>query len=132
MNQQEKIAAIFELFEPFLVHDKLYEELIDVMARSGQFKQIYNLLTKALNQLRELGNKTTEIPSFEVLTGTDGIYSMHLRNKSLNLRILYSYSNSGEILLHCFHEKDDSRKSSYDAHIPIAEQRKKEMERRLL
>jgi hypothetical protein len=53
---------------------------------------------------------------------------MHIESKNFNIRILYSYFDNGEILLHCFYEKEGKSVTEYSTHVPIAISRRNEME----
>lgn len=42
--------------------------------------------------------------------------------------MLYTYGKDGEIILHCFYEKEGKEVTGYEKHAPIAMERKREME----
>ena len=50
---------------------------------------------------------------------------MHLEYNNFNLRILYSYNQRDEVLLHSFYEREGKLHTSYDLHAPIAIDRMK-------
>lgn len=128
MKRQEKIELLIALFGRFQTHEKVFDEIQDLILGSGQEIQFFKLFQKAAEELALLGIQALALPNFEALKEYPGLYSMHLQNKSLNIRILYSYNHKGEILLHCFYEREDSEVYGYRKHAPIALARKKEME----
>lgn len=130
MNKENKLRELWSLFSRFKYHEAVPEEIYDLVVRTGRAKEFTNLFAKAVRQLEILGQDVIKLKQFEKLKGkgTNNLYSLHIEGKNLNIRILYSYGQNSEILLHCFYEKDDSKKGSYEAHIPIAIKRMKEME----
>ena len=79
--------------------------------------------------LKFLGTNAIETKNFEKLKNADDLYSMKFKGKNMNLRILYSFDKTtSTVMLHCFYEKEGSGKDNYASHIPIAIERRREME----
>ncbi|MBK5247547.1 MAG: hypothetical protein JJE49_09820 [Peptostreptococcaceae bacterium] len=130
MKKFEIIKALSESFGDVVAHPAVGKEICDLVLGTGSEKEFFRLFKKQLNFINELGNKVTELEQFEKITSAPGLYSMHLESKNFNIRVLYSFDNNMEILLHCFYERQGKSVTSYLKHIPIALKRKKEMEKR--
>lgn len=120
---------LLNLFSRFRYHEKVLDEIQKLIIDAGLAKPFIKMLQKRIDMIEKLGSNIVQLESFEKLTGIPDLYSMKFKGKDLNHRILFSYDDkSRTILLHCFYEKDDSGRTSYRSHIPIAVQRNKEME----
>lgn len=109
-------------------HPEVIGEIVDLVIGSGNEKLFFKLFYKRLEQIKALKQRVTQLKEFEKLTDYPNLYSMHLSSKSFNLRILYSYNDKDELLLHCFYEREGKTATNYVTHAPIAVQRMKEME----
>lgn len=129
MKRYWKENRLKDILNNVQCHEKVFEEIADLVIKKGISEQFVKLLEKNMTLIRELGIGVTRTSNFEVLKKTEGLYSMKFKGKNMNLRMLYSYDFDRDILfLHCFYEKSDSKKYRYDDHVPIALSRKKEME----
>lgn len=131
MKKLEIHKAFVELFCNVKAHPEVGNEIITLVIGNGHEKEFIKLFKKQLNYARTLGYKVTELKQFEKLSESPGLYSMHLKSKNFNIRIIYSYYDNGELLLHCFYEKQGKSATEYSTHIPIAKERKKELEGQL-
>ena len=131
MKREKIIAEMKAIFGTVKFHPELIYELIELINKTGNEAEFIKLFKKRISQLELLGLSATKLEEFEKLKGpnTDGLYSMHLSGKRFNIRIIYSYNACGEALLHSFYKRDGSKTTDYTNHIPIAYNRKKEMER---
>jgi len=119
-----------KLFERVQFHEKVIDEIRELVIGKGIEEQFINQLEKNLNILETFGLNAVQHGNFEKLKGCEDLFSMKFKGKNMNLRMLYSYDVFTEIImLHFFYERDDSRKDSYEDHIPIALARKEEMKR---
>jgi mRNA-degrading endonuclease RelE of RelBE toxin-antitoxin system len=111
-----------EILQGIILHPDVEKEILEELAKRG--KPFFRLFIKRITQLKDLGvSCVSELShSFESLKRHRGLYSLHIRGKGFNYRIIYSYISQNEIFLHGFYEKDSS-KSGYDHHIPIAKKR---------
>ena len=121
----KEISELSELYGNVLMHPSIIPEIFDIVLGSGYESEFLKQFAKQLKNVDTLGRQVVELNSFELLKGGSDIYSMHLKSKSYNIRILYSYLDNGELLLHCFYEKQGKRITEYERSIPIAIERKK-------
>ncbi|MCO7122043.1 type II toxin-antitoxin system RelE/ParE family toxin [Ihubacter massiliensis] len=129
MDKHKVQIKLIELFSRFDYHEDVLEEIEKLVIKPGKTKIFMNLFQKNIKMVEELGNDVIKTNNFEKLQGFPNLYSMKFISPGMNLRILYSYDKvSSTIILHCFYEKDDSGKASYNKHIPIALKRREELE----
>lgn len=130
MNKDLLIKELHRLLSCFEYHPDFVKELIDILTATGIDARFLSVFEARLALLREYGEDACRIaPSrFERLKGTRfPLFSMRLKTKRINLRILYTVSASGSIMLLPFWEKDDSYNSRYEKFIPISEKRIQEL-----
>ena len=131
MNKYLAQKKLSELFSKFQYHEKVLDEIEELIIRKGLTAPFLNMFQNRIEMIEALGKNIIQLDSFEKLKDVPDLYSMKFKRKDMNLRILFSYDEiSQTILLHCFYEKQDSGKDRYERHIPVAMQRKKEMEER--
>lgn len=65
--------------------------------------------------------------AFEHLRKYGNLYSIKIKTKDSNIRVLYSYNGEGKIILNSFYEKSGKKATSYDKYAPIAIERRKEL-----
>lgn len=107
---EEFCEEYFRIVDPLVDHEKIHERV-----------------SSYLNQLVELDIQILlNTEHFEKLTDCPDVYSMKIKRKGCNLRILFSYARNGSILLHSFIEESGKRKTDYSSHTPIARRRLKE------
>lgn len=128
MNRVKVLNALIELQKNIKAHPKVVSEISELIFKSGHEREFFKLFEKRLQQAKTLKHEVTLLNEFEKLSGYPNLYSMHLQSKNFNIRILYSYFEKDEILLHCFFEREGKLHTSYDVHAPIAIDRIKEME----
>ena len=113
----------------FIFHEKIFGEIEDIIIGSGKEAWFVSVLTKNMSKLEALGDKAIDGKNIERLKETQGLCSIKMRCKELNLRLLFSFDKfQYKIMLHLFFEKDDSKRGQYSTHIPIALERKRELE----
>lgn len=126
MNKNSLIESLFQLLSRFKYHPDFITELIKILTSTGVDAHFLSVFEARLTLLYEHGRDAVNIAQgyFERLKNTRApLYSMRLKTKRLNLRILYSVSADGTIMLLPFWEKDDSYNGRYEKYIPIAEKR---------
>ena len=127
MNKKQVLDFLLQYLSNILKHPNLIEELLSGIARSGFEDRFRNILLKQLRILSVMGIQATDTAEFERLD--DGLYSMHISGKGFNYRILYFFLPNGQpALLHSFEEREGKNKTDYSSHLPVALDRKKEME----
>ena len=130
MDRYTAKIQIEDALNGILFHRKVIDEILELVMGSGIEDQFFKKLITNIEMLKSLGPNVIQTKNFEKLKNTDDLYSMKFKGKNMNLRLLYSYDvQSSAIMLHCFYEKDDSGKGNYSSHIPIALERKQEMEK---
>lgn len=128
MNKRKVMEELEALLGNMLIHPDVVTEINRLIVGTGNEEKFFKQLTKQLVLLRELKNDVINLPQFEKLKAYNGLYSMHLESKEYNIRVLYSYNECNEIILHCFYEKAGKRITGYEVHAQIAVRRKEEME----
>lgn len=126
MNQADAIACLKKELTGFAVHNKMVQELAELLKSTSQRERVVNMLIRRLRFLRDHGNcaPSRQPDLFEALNGQ--INSLHVSVKELNLRVLYSFLDDGTILLSAFHERSGKRNTDYTHQIPVAERRLRE------
>lgn len=120
--------SLEQLLEEYDFHPECLNEIIDFINGNGRVLDFYRQFSHNTDILRDLGINATETKNFEKLKKADNLYSMRIKIRGMNLRIIYSYRNRKLALLLCtFHERSDS-KDTYKKYIPVAQKRMKEME----
>ena len=105
------------------IHPKALEEFKSLVFGSGREDSVLKILSKNLNLLTSCTPaEINRLSNFEILRNSHGLRSMHIPDDSLNIRMLYKYYN-GYVFLCAFHERNDSRNTSYQPYIEIAHQR---------
>lgn len=112
-------------FKDFKVHPDLIKEVSQILEKTGERKAF---LSKFINNLKFLKNygELAHIQStdkFEKLKQAENMYSMHIKGKTFNVRILYSFLANGTILLHGFDEKSGKKVTNYSKAVPIAKKK---------
>lgn len=122
MNQEQ----LDVLFQSTDIHDEFLNELDNLLNSTLKGnKQFIKLLIKLLNNLQNFDEtEIINVDSNEKLKQCNfNCYSLHLKGKGFNIRILATRKNSKWLLLTIFNEQSGKKKSSYAKYIPIAEKR---------
>ena len=120
--------SLEQLLEKYDFHPECLNEIIGYIKGSGRVLDFYRQFSHNTEMLRKLGINATENKNFEKLKKAENLYSMRIKTRGMNLRIIYTYRNCKLALLLCtFHERSDS-KDTYRKYIPVAQKRMKEME----
>lgn len=125
MNRANILTELIEILSGIDLHKSLVDEIIDIIAKSGNELQIFKQFKKLLRILLDLGVNAIQHLEFERLN--EAMYSMHIDGKGYNLRILYAFLPSGSpTLLLCFYERGGKRVTDYTTYIDPAKTRLKE------
>lgn len=116
---------LLELFssDSFEIHPKALEEFSALVFGGGRESDVLRIFSKNLHAM--LSCEITELnklSNFEILKNSNGMWSMHIPDSSLNIRMLFKPYN-GYIFLCTFHERNDSRNTSYQPYIELAQKR---------
>lgn len=125
MNQEAVLKQLAEILKRVFFHGDLIQDLHGILSKSGIEQAFLSLFLTRIKFLLEYSNNATKHEEFERLSHTSvGLYSMHLSRRGFNIRILYALLQEGDpVLLHAFSERAGKRVTSYENHIPIAEER---------
>lgn len=112
-------------FKDFKIHPKLVNEISQTLEKTGERKAFLSKFINNLNFLKSYGELAhiQSTDKFEKLKNAENMYSMHIKGKTFNVRVLYSFLSNGTILLHGFDEKSGKKVTDYSKAIPIAEKR---------
>ena len=113
------------MFANIDTHPLLASDITHIIKESGLEKQFLSKLRTQLLILNEYKDSAhIRFPdSFEKLRHTKNLYSMKLKNRQYNIRILYTFQKDGTILLYAFYERSGKRSSDYSKPIKIAKER---------
>ena len=127
MNHNAVLKLLAIKLSLIAYHDKLFQDLTALIAGSGCEEKFFITLLARLKFLMLQGTQATKHKEFEALKGEDGLFSMHICVRDLNIRILYAFSpQNTPILLLAFHERAGKRKTAYSAYTAPARERLKE------
>ena len=127
MNHDSVLKLLAIKLSLIVYHAKILQDLTALIAGSGCEEKFFTTLLARLKFLLLQGTQATRHKEFEALKGEDGLFSMHISVRDLNVRILYAFSpQNTPILLLAFHERAGKRKTEYSAYTGPARERLKE------
>ena len=128
LNEMEKLK---NLIHGVRYHPLLLDEIKGLVLGTGHEKEFLNSLQSQLTFVKTLGYSAVCMKQIEKLKNSSDLYSMHLESKNFNYRILFSFMENGETLLHLFYERQGKRHTDYSRHTPIAQIRLQELKEEL-
>ena len=125
----QKLQAAFDKYPYVILHRKCMGEIVDFTSRTGNEARFLKSLEAYLHIMSEKDiSEWSKVDGLEKLKNeSTNLWSMHFEG-AYNLRILFSVTKDGTILLHTFYEKGDKIVTKYETHIPVAKVRLKEMQ----
>ena len=124
MGRDEVLLQLQERLSKFTVTDQCRREIETFVLKCGNRKAFLKLLVMRRKQLNALSpDQLVQLNEFELLKQASNLYSMHLKGKGFNYRILYQYLSDGEVLLLGFEEKHGKKVTEYSNFIPTALER---------
>ena len=131
MNKLKYVArlqAIFSQYPNVYLHPKCMEEILTFTIATGNEARFLCTLER---YLRFMHNNDISLwvkkDGIEKLKNCNAnLWSMHFEG-AYNLRILFSVTNDGTLLLHTFYERGAKSFTGYESHIPFAITRLNEM-----
>jgi len=111
----------------FDFHPEFFKEFNELVVGSGCEVQIIKQLMSRLGMIIKLKNIDCGLKWLEKLKKHENLYSLHIDVAKTNYRLLFSKVSDKKLFLHVFYEKAGKRVSSYDGHVPIALNRRKEV-----
>lgn len=121
MNKREALLRLAQDLDEYLqrgfrFHPLFLEEFKKLLSgASGNEKEIFSLLIKQLNFVKELKQQVCNADGNEIIKYLDReYYSLHLSGKGFNLRLLMTFDEGDEpIFLAAFYERSRKRASDY-------------------
>lgn len=111
-----------------IIHEKFIGEFHDLIRESGNQIRIMKKLVTLVAMMQNIKPEVLCTNSnFENLKEYHNLYSMKLKSKGYNIRVLYSYSDRGKLLINSFYEKAGKRNTEYKKYAEIALERRKEL-----
>lgn len=127
MRRENIINYLLSYLSSFSYHYRFFDEIIDLIAGSGQELAFFKLFVARLKVLSDIGRESLQLKEFELLKGCD-LYSMHLSSANFNYRVLYSFLPNGQpVLLLAFFKRSGKKKTDYTPYIEPALSRFAEM-----
>lgn len=116
---------ILNLLNNFEYEEKLLSDITDAFQYSGKEAEFLIKFITALKILNEYGINATRVnrKMFEKLKEAKGLFSMRLKGENFNFRIIYSFTESGAILIHGFEERAGKKKTDYSGALKIVKSR---------
>ena len=116
----------------YVFHTKFIEELQDVVLKlTGKEAEIFDLLVKQLMYISEFGRQVDEVGKNEKIKHMrteQNYYSLHLKGKGFNLRMLLTfYEDDTLLILGFFNEKSGKSATDYSKWAPILKRRYQEL-----
>lgn len=129
MDIRKKLKEVLDAFPDFKYHPDFIDDLSDILDNSGKIDAFAGKFFTALVNLSNYKETTHKVlyTNFEQLKQVDNMYSMHVKVKNCNARVLYSFLSDGTVLLHCFYERGGKKNTDYTKALKIAEIRRTEL-----
>jgi len=139
MNKRRALALLREYLEDYStnysyrLHKKFVEELGEIIQKNavGQEAEVFNLLIKQFSFVNTLGLLVNEADSNEILKDIGkekNYYSLHIQNKTVNIRLLMTFSeNNNPVFLAAFFEKAGKKASDYSQWLSVIKERDRQM-----
>lgn len=137
MNKRDALALLAKNLQEYLqqgfrFHPAFMEEFKELLhGASGHEKEVFLLLIKQMNFVRELRSQVYNADGNEIIKYLErDYYSLHLSAKNFNLRLLMTFGESGDpIFLAAFFERAGKRASDYTQWKKVLADRYTEMVR---
>lgn len=128
MNRDKIIAMLYSIFSGIICHEKIYDEINEIIERSGYEARFFKVLSRMVIFLKaHLENAHLHHNQLESLQQSD-LYSMHIEGANFNIRILYSFTSARvPVLLLAFFERAGKNATDYTPYIEPAEKRLEEV-----
>lgn len=135
MNKKKAFELLKEYLnqfarESFVFHSRFVEEFEELIYDAkGMEKEIFALLIKQLSFVKQLKMRVHLADSNEKLMHQTGeYYSLHLKGKNFNLRLLLAFGKNGNpVFLAAFYEREGKRATDYSKIMPVLETRFNEL-----
>lgn len=136
MNKRTAFQKLIETLEEynglFNFHENFIGEFADILHKnaSGHEKEVFNIVIKQFNFVRQMGREVYKADSNEILKETGDVvyYSLHIQDKVVNIRMLMTFSDEeAPVFLAAFFERQGKNATDYTQWIPVIKERYKQM-----
>ena len=143
MHDKEARESILELIsqycDGFYIDEGFKKELLDIILHfKGEERSIFELLFTQFRFLQTYGKGIIQFDGNEILSGLskekykDDYYSLHIKRKSFNLRIIVVFTDSTPGLYAIYDEKSGKKITSYAPYVEKARIRLQNHRREIL
>ena len=129
MNKRQIRKELENCFSDVDYHNKLPDELLQIILKTGKEASFLKLLIKRIKILRKYNTEAVTLgSSYKKLKEAPNFWRFAMRIENINLRIIYTFNKNGRImLLHAFFEKSGKNNTDYSKVVKIAKKRLKEI-----
>ena len=122
MNKEKALELLKnyldEYGDGFVFHSSFICEFKEILLKNAQGaeKEVFNLLVKQLSFVNALGIRVDCADGNEKLKGMKSeqeYYSLHIQNKTVNIRLLMTFKNEVPMFLAAFNEKEGKKTTDY-------------------
>ena len=121
-----------EYGDGFVFHSSFICEFKEILLKNAQGaeKEVFNLLVKQLSFVNALGIRVDCADGNEKLKGMKSeqeYYSLHIQNKTVNIRLLMTFKNEVPMFLAAFNEKEGKKTTDYSQWERVIKERSKQI-----
>ena len=136
MNKEKALELLKnyldEYGDGFVFHSSFICEFKEILLKNAQGaeKEVFNLLVKQLSFVNALGIRVDCADGNEKLKGMkseEEYYSLHIQNKTVNIRLLMTFKNEVPMFLAAFNEKEGKKTTDYSQWECVIKERSKQI-----
>lgn len=136
MNKEKALELLKnyldEYGDGFVFHSSFICEFKEILLKNAQGaeKEVFNLLVKQLSFVNALGIRVDCADGNEKLKGMKSeqeYYSLHIQNKTVNIRLLMMLKNEVPMFLAAFNEKEGKKTTDYSQWERVIKERSKQI-----
>jgi len=136
MNKEKALELLKnyldEYGDGFVFHSSFICEFKEILLKNAQGaeKEVFNLLVKQLSFVNALGIRVDCADGNEKLKGMKSeqeYYSLHIQNKTVNIRLLMTFKNEVPMFLAAFNEKEGKKTTDYSQWERVIKERSKQI-----
>lgn len=136
MNKEKALELLKnyldEYGDGFVFHSSFICEFKEILLKNAQGaeKEVFNLLVKQLSFVNALGIRVDCADGNEKLKGMkseEEYYSLHIQNKTVNIRLLMTFKNEVPMFLAAFNEKEGKKTTDYSQWERVIKERSKQI-----
>ena len=136
MNKEKALELLKnyldEYGDGFVFHSSFICEFKEILLKNAQGaeKEVFNLLVKQLSFVNALGIRVDCADGNEKLKGMKSeqeYYSLHIQNKTVNIRLLMTFINEVPMFLAAFNEKEGKKTTDYSQWERVIKERSKQI-----